>query len=225
MKMAKFTCEKSGRCCQNLRNGRGFGLMLFDWEALGFLNDGDRLLGRQPALQHIIRADPKTRTRVILMNQLAEDKCPFLDEENKCRVYPTRPLVCRGYPVQSTGLDPAHPTKVSVGRECSGCKTCGILRAVPAPKNNTQAYAAAKILYETFGDSFVHQFMVEQNNNLDYLLLNQLKAMGHFGVTKEETKSWPLISFGNLCKKSGLSHKYLRPEDLESVKKELMGKI
>jgi Fe-S-cluster containining protein len=91
-----FECKKCGYCCKTLlqyKKGvlRGLALLteeekkLFDGKdispALGFGNEGSPIQ--------------------IASYQLNLAKCPQIDENNRCKIYDKRPLVCRAFPITS----------------------------------------------------------------------------------------------------------------------------
>ncbi len=42
---------------------------------------------------------------IVKLRKSSEKTCIFLTDDNKCSIYPVRPLGCRAYPVKITGID------------------------------------------------------------------------------------------------------------------------
>lgn len=223
----KFECQKTGECCKNLINEKGFGLMLFEQEAVRFSKLHEEKKGTKPKLKYVMQPDGKTKTKVILMTQLDEKDCPFLSSKNTCEIYEDRPLVCRAYPVQATGFDPARPGVVKCGAKCAGCQKTGLLNKMPQPANHAQAIESSKILIDVMGDCFYNQMMVEQNTYRDFLVLHELRKKGHLLPIPKGTdiKDWPVATLGYLCAAAKLPYHQYSSKDLDKVKKEYSEKI
>ncbi|MBI4448827.1 YkgJ family cysteine cluster protein [Candidatus Woesearchaeota archaeon] len=225
--MKPFVCHSSGNCCTNLKAANGFGLMLFDDEVKLFRDKGMQILGREPRLEFRSLPDPKTKSRVILLSQLGESRCPFLAKDASCQIYEERPLVCRGYPVQSTGLDPARPGRFAAGRACEGCAKSDVFELIDK-KMMAEATInqRARKMFEMFGDSYVFQWMVERNNYQDAIIVQDLRKEGHFAaVDPKESSSWPEVSFEQFLQSINRPRRILESDDLASVKEELIQRL
>ncbi|MEK6874517.1 MAG: YkgJ family cysteine cluster protein [Nanoarchaeota archaeon] len=229
--MQPFQCYRTGKCCTNIKGKNGFGLLLFDTEATEFLTQGKNL-GHIPKLEYVIKLEPKTKTKVIILIQLAETNCPFLNKENmECRIYEKRPLVCRSYPVQSTGLDPARPGRFAAGKACEGCQKTGFLKIIDEnkPMTHQEIRTRAKEMASVFGDAYYNQLMVEQNNYTDYKVFEQLKNKGYFKPVAQEqlseVKNWTTKTLAQFCRQEGITHTYFTIFDLDNIKKEYQHKL
>jgi Fe-S-cluster containining protein len=48
--------------------------------------------------------DQNSKNTIVITWTLDHDDCPFISEENKCKIYNDRPLVCQTYPIVAVGL-------------------------------------------------------------------------------------------------------------------------
>jgi len=106
MQRIKFSCQKCGKCCRDLRRidedfGVSKGLMLFPEEK--------HLFPREKVFPLIAIGDSPTK---IILYQLDENICPHL-QDNKCIIYKDRPLICRAFPLRISSFG-----RVTYSREC-----------------------------------------------------------------------------------------------------------
>jgi len=86
-------CASSGECCQlteeEFRNHYATMFPLYRAEYQHIVEYVERTFphGRQQELFGFVEERPR--------------RCPFLDEENRCTIYPVRPLICRTYGVMN----------------------------------------------------------------------------------------------------------------------------
>ena len=97
-----FRCEQCGECCKELF-GKRFGAALLPQEVL-------RLIKLAAPLGITLNFMPLTKNLagVITTYQWTDNKCPFLDVFQKCRVYDARPMLCRAYPCMPYGVGYCH---------------------------------------------------------------------------------------------------------------------
>ena len=105
-----FHCEKCTNCCKNLfkEQEKSFGLTLFDFEA--------EILKKEAKKKKIALslgpvnfiADKVSKKAIVLLWSIENKECPFLDKK-ECVIYENRPLVCRAFPVVSTGIRGNRP--------------------------------------------------------------------------------------------------------------------
>lgn len=106
----RFSCTQCGNCC---RNGGEY--------AYVYLSDGEI----EAIAEHIgmpVNAFLETycdRDGDWVTLSMDEPACPFLDEENRCRIYPVRPVQCRTWPFWSDNLD-RETWEKSVTQRCPG---------------------------------------------------------------------------------------------------------
>jgi len=90
-----FTCQKCGRCCRQI------GLLPWDGERL---SDIANFLGMSEEIvveKYYGRIIVKDGRKVIERYDQKRTTCPFLQQDNTCKIYPVRPLGCRLYPVET----------------------------------------------------------------------------------------------------------------------------
>lgn len=97
-----FECDGCGACCRT---------KLVDVYEVDLL--------REPRLgRHMLPVRDGLDGEIGYLNCLAEQRCPFLDNENRCSVYLQRPTVCVLFPAggeecqearKSIGLPPLEP--------------------------------------------------------------------------------------------------------------------
>lgn len=107
----KFRCISCGKCCRNFvvqeedkeipRFENAITLVinpttlpLFDFELKTFQKFGmeDQVVPSK------ILFDTKSNVSIILERTLKSNFCPFIDDNNKCKIYSERPSVCRMFP-------------------------------------------------------------------------------------------------------------------------------
>jgi len=119
-----FSCDRCGQCCRGFEkplknegktqsdidfmdgplyyysNASQLRPALFGWEVelLSHLNKNFEFTPRTFVY------DVKTSKPLVLTYNLNNDRCVFLEEENNCSIYENRPLVCRSFPLVTSGL-------------------------------------------------------------------------------------------------------------------------
>lgn len=179
-----FKCLKCGKCCSSIR-GRieeeerkfieenFFGklpitqlvpvekmsLSLWPWEAKN-LKDRAKQLGIKANIKPFRAVfDLNQNKSIILSYFLDYDNCPFLDENNNCKVYEDRPLVCKQFPIQTIGLD---KEPVFLG--------CPALKDVNLRKDELKSFFG-----ETYEAALKNDSMIEsQNNKIMDLMKNNI---------------------------------------------------
>jgi Fe-S-cluster containining protein len=74
---------------------------LSDLERLGLVEEGEaspKKIAKRLGKMGIVKSY-RAATGLFLLQQKADDSCPFLGEDRLCTVYEKRPDVCRGFPV------------------------------------------------------------------------------------------------------------------------------
>jgi Fe-S-cluster containining protein len=95
----RFECTQCGQCCKN--HGQ-----------YTFVNLSERDLERIPKFLGLSRRDFLDRFCTVTPGYFPSLKfdelaCPFLDEKNRCRIYPVRPKQCETWPFWTENLVPA----------------------------------------------------------------------------------------------------------------------
>lgn len=124
-KKFEFKCKQCGHCCHlegykskperkeksglllSLFSDENSRLPLFEWEVKR-LNK----LAKEKGIDLNIKPasvfySTRTNETLIIMWDISEDICPFLNKENRCMIYEDRPIVCRMFPFKggfSTGF-------------------------------------------------------------------------------------------------------------------------
>lgn len=89
-----FQCLKCGSCCRNTVetiNGIQRGIILTKKETVLFPPE---TVTQQYAIG-------PAKKRKIVFYQMKVAPCPHLDNENKCRIYEKRPLICKSFPIMA----------------------------------------------------------------------------------------------------------------------------
>lgn len=116
--MPKFQCLKCGYCCRHLLNEVDFGLA-----GLFLLPEETKLFPKDkifPLYGFGIKGRSRPRPIEIGMYQYAEMTCIHLTQDNLCKIYDKRPLICRAFPLE------VSPFGGCAHRECTAIK--GMLR-------------------------------------------------------------------------------------------------
>ena len=116
----KFECKKCGKCCSRIGGESEdseitkdfFGKLpivqliqnknvmpIFDWEAKALKEEAEKQKINVDIRPLRAVLDMDSNTAIILSYYIDAEKCPML-ENNMCRVYDKRPLVCRQFPLQ-----------------------------------------------------------------------------------------------------------------------------
>jgi len=77
---------------------------LFEWEAPILKANAKKLSLSLRIKPDAIIWDQNSKKAIVTMWNLDHDNCPFLSEDNKCRIYKDRPLVCQSYPLMTIGI-------------------------------------------------------------------------------------------------------------------------
>ena len=90
-----YECDGCGACCRTKL------VDVFDEDLL-----------REPRLnEHMTKLrEPGIDFEIGYLNCLRNGACPFLDDENRCSIYPTRPVACVVFPAGSEECQEARRT-------------------------------------------------------------------------------------------------------------------
>ena len=123
----RFECSQCGNCCRNHGEYAYVYLAQADVEAMA------AHLGLSP--RAFLRRHC-TRDEGYVVLRMDEPACPFLGEDNRCGVYPVRPMQCRTWPFWEENLERA--TWEGPVRDC--CP--GIGRGPRTPAEEVERIAA-----------------------------------------------------------------------------------
>ena len=115
--MEMFCCQRCGACCrkESVSGESRFFAHLFDFEA-SRLRKIAATLGIALRLKpFLVLQDAFSERGIVVFYEFDHGDCPFYD--NGCRIYDSRPLVCRAFPVLRTEpffASPACPAVAAV---------------------------------------------------------------------------------------------------------------
>lgn len=86
----KGKCKRCGRCCRNI---------LFSTEE-GYIKDENLFKDMQKKYRYYknFRISGKIENKQDFQNGALTFECKFISKNNKCLIYPIRPIFCRDYP-------------------------------------------------------------------------------------------------------------------------------
>ena len=99
MRKIIFECLQCGHCCRTLfkREGRITSGLTF------FSNEEKELFPKNLVSPATGLGWGTSGPKHIIHYQLNSNTCPHLDENNLCKIYDNRPLVCQSFPLISIG--------------------------------------------------------------------------------------------------------------------------
>lgn len=77
---------------------------LFEWEVSTLKKKAKELSLSIRMKPDTIVWDQNSKKALVLLWNLEHDDCPFLSNDNCCRIYEDRPLVCQSYPLVAVGI-------------------------------------------------------------------------------------------------------------------------
>lgn len=113
----KFECLKCGSCCRNLRINMG------EWTlGLFLLPDEINLFPEEtivPMWAIGLKGRSRPRPETVGVFQLDSKICVHLTENNLCRIYAQRPVICHAHPLSLT-IEQGQVISASVNSSCKG---------------------------------------------------------------------------------------------------------
>lgn len=113
----RFSCAKCGKCCNNnliegkagaiqtegkkgpLYTSTAMGLPVLDFQKIEMEEEAKKLGIKASFVPEKFCFDALTKTKVVATWKLEGAPCPFLSEENRCKIYSKRPFICRRFPL------------------------------------------------------------------------------------------------------------------------------
>ena len=167
-----------GSCCKNLRGRLGdidisiipsHGSFLFmavppslktiillEWEVAALTKLANRLSVNITFKPDLIFWDENSDKALVIGWNLEHENCPFLSNENRCRIYESRPLACQAFPIFSTGLEEylkGEPYFLNLG-DCPN-----VVSPYPEVKDTRPRVLGARdyfsTLYKVYGETFI----------------------------------------------------------------------
>jgi len=136
-----FECLRCGSCCRDLiikELGCSMGLFLMPHETSLFPSE---------------IVSPMWRLGSEIKNyQLNVNVCPHLTEDNQCKIYSKRPVICRAFPLTLHVNPLTH--QIDYASIDSKCKACvGIVKGIPLPLGNIfpKEIIQANLILKVFG--------------------------------------------------------------------------
>jgi len=210
MEIAVFHCQRCTNCCKNLfkEQEKSFGLTLFDFEA--------EILKKKAKKEKIslslkpvnFIADKVSKKAIVLLWNIENKECPFLDKK-QCIIYENRPLVCRAFPVVSTGIHGNRP----------------MIRSVLCPQEigfsglgeKDKLSVALKKLMQRYGENFLSCYLLEKieenEKNVMEILIKEEKIR-----PRKEKKGFRLIGLMEYFRKNEISDENYEKGLAEEIK-------
>lgn len=199
----KFECKMCGECCRNMRGrvaktppklppylfmavSRSLKTIgLFEWEVPILRTKAKRLSISLRVKPDTVIWDEKSKKPIVTMWNLDHDNCPFLSEDNKCRIYRHRPLVCQTYPLMTFGLVGDASEKGVHWMDCPNAVE------PPLPKGRrfmVQTSTIFTTLFEVYGRTFLGALRYEGAHDLvfDYLKEGKNQKALHPAIIKNK---------------------------------------
>lgn len=234
MDQPKFICKKCGKCCRNMR-GRTYkeqhkfppivfftvppSLMtigLFEWETPILRRKAKELSISLQLKPSFISWEQESQKAIATMWNLDHDNCPFLSEDNSCRIYADRPLVCQTYPLMAIGIldqERKTPLRLSVG-DCPNAVDPFQKGYLCMPTSYV-----FKELTKVYGSTFLGALRNDLARILLSTYLNEASMQGHIrstiidkNIIKAILRSKPVGLFEFLKSKSAIDEKNLQQQ-------------
>lgn len=179
-KIKKFQCIKCGKCCKNLKqvneNIPYKGLLIFEWEAHILTQKAQDLGIKISILTGHSFYDQKSNQLIVLHWVLNHENCPFLSERNECLIYEDRPLICKLFPIENSGLfERAILNQPLVRMDLMGCSQKEFFSKLKEEIGDKKTFEeASKRVYEVFGEHYLASLQFDLVN---YWIHEQVKEM------------------------------------------------
>ena len=141
-----FKCQSCGLCCKGEANETFFGIRLFDFEAKRIKDKAKELAVKASIVPSLIIGDNNSKKELVALYKFNHKDCPFL-ANNKCLVYEIRPLMCRAFPIITSGRKDGYVVRSEMCPEVKRLK-------------NEKA-GSVKDVVKVFGDCYLSCFLLE----------------------------------------------------------------
>lgn len=187
MEIPIFQCQRCTNCCRNVftEEDKSFGLILFDFEA-----EILRRKAREKKLALSLKPvnfvpDKNSKKAIVIFWRMENRECPFL-EKDECVIYGERPLVCRAFPVVSTG--------VFKNGEMIRSMLCPREQDFPGFGTKDSLITALKKLMQRYRENFLSCYLLEKIEENEKKLIEMLIKEEKIKPRKEK-KGFKFIGF------------------------------
>jgi Fe-S-cluster containining protein len=176
LNVLRFSCTKCGKCCRDsktfinityqdiLRLHKGLKLSLQElMKVIGFYTFKD--VNMEEFMNQMIYSPIETEQGMAFIGLLRDkdSRCVFLDEDNKCKIHPHRPSICRSFPFTYLMSEDGKKISATIGYTRKGIEYCpGIKKSAPIIKKKKMGQLLIQSLAEITADTK----MVEGWNNM-----------------------------------------------------------
>jgi Fe-S-cluster containining protein len=153
---------------------------LFEWEVQVLETNAKRFSIPLRLKPNFIMLDDYSKKLIATMWDLDHDNCPFLSEDNKCKIYEDRPLVCQTYPLVAIGLlkhideKSEIPFRLGLG-DCPNAAKLPFLKNKQFPIRPSTLF---KKLFEVYRSTFLGALRYDGATILLYKYLEQSVRQG-----------------------------------------------
>jgi len=104
--------------------------------------------------------DEVSKVPIVTLWNLDHDNCPFLSNENRCRIHKQKPLICQAYPLLAFGiLSEETNTLMAVGlTDCPNAVPLPFLEGVPIKIRHSALF---RELFQVYGSSFLDMLRLD----------------------------------------------------------------
>lgn len=193
--VAPFQCKMCGNCCRNMR-GRTAGIPhhmpsfvymaippsqktigLFEWEISVLKKKANQLSLNLKAKSDFMFWDEVSKVPIVTQWNIDHDNCPFLSDENRCRVHEQKPLICQAYPLMAFGMLRENKTALKqIG--LADCPNAVPLPFVEGKPLKIKPQTLFRELLQLYGSTFLGMLRLDGTAQLLRKSLKYLKKEG-----------------------------------------------
>jgi Fe-S-cluster containining protein len=200
--MNKFKCVGCGNCCRNFGSvGDDYpkfaenNVLLYSKPRLVFYDWEKKQFPKNSVIPHEIFYEINKKVSIIISYTIKEESCPNLMQDNKCRVYKKRPVICRTFPSAYANIKELKYTK----RLANNSRICNVElepeklhKKLGFRKDLINNYKInnddlIKNSYKRYGDVFVYKFMKYNNDKIINKFLVDLQIKKNFRFAGQKT--------------------------------------
>lgn len=166
LKVLRFSCTKCGKCCSDsktfvnltyqdiIRFHKGLKMDLKElMQVVGFYTFKDVNLEEFMAQMVYTPIETEKGLAYIGLIKDKDSRCVFLNEDNKCKVHPYRPSICRSFPLTYLMSEDNKKISGTIGYTQKGIEYCpGIKKSSPIIKKKKMGQLLVQNLAEIAAD-------------------------------------------------------------------------